>query len=412
MKKRIMGSILALIMLIGCIPIMASAKTNIQIGEYVQMGTYYGEPILWRCVDMDENGYLMLSDKILCIKAFDATGEENMKTGSHAENSERLYCGSNYWGDSNMRSWLNSTSRAGNVNWLCGNPPIAERIPSGYNSYDKEAGFLSNFTYREQNAMKQVSQKSLLSSSEISAGMATIGTEPHTYNSNIDSVVQNYDTAYAEYVTDKIFLLDVKQANAVYNNSNILGKDYYIGEPTARCAANSEYKSEDLETNKKWHSWLRSVDSHSDSVVRCIFWSGEVESMLTSYGHLGVRPAFYFADTTNFTSGNGTESKPYTISDNGNTPSNTPKPSPTAKPTPKPTSAPKYFTVLGSSVTNKADTVQTAAIIIAEYNGGKLTNVTTEKITFAANETKAFTIPQGGKIFVWDSLSGMQPLVK
>ncbi len=85
---------------------------------------------------------------------------------------------------------------------------------------------------------------------------------------------------------------------------------------------------------------------------------------------------------------------------------------PTPAPTEKPTSDLKRFTVSGSSVTNKADTEQTAAIIIAEYDGGKLTNVTTEKITFDANETKAFTIPQDGKIFVWNSLSGMQSLVK
>lgn len=73
---------------------------------------------------------------------------------------------------------------------------------------------------------------------------------------------------------------------------------------------------------------------------------------------------------------------------------------------------PKHFIISETSVTNTSDTEQTAAIIIAEYDGGKLTNVTTEKITFAANETKAFTVPQGGKIFVWNSLSGMQPLVK
>ena len=33
-----------------------------------EMGSYYGERILWRCVDIDENGPLMLSDKILCLK--------------------------------------------------------------------------------------------------------------------------------------------------------------------------------------------------------------------------------------------------------------------------------------------------------------------------------------------------------
>ena len=42
-----------------------AAAVGINIGDYVQMGTYYGAPILWRCVDIDENGPLMLSDKII-----------------------------------------------------------------------------------------------------------------------------------------------------------------------------------------------------------------------------------------------------------------------------------------------------------------------------------------------------------
>ena len=41
---------------------------NIKIGDYLQMGEYYGKPILWRCVDIDENGPLMLSDNLFGIK--------------------------------------------------------------------------------------------------------------------------------------------------------------------------------------------------------------------------------------------------------------------------------------------------------------------------------------------------------
>ena len=45
------------------------------------MGTYYDDPILWRCIAYDENGPLILSDKILCMKAFDAAGDN--EKGSH-----------------------------------------------------------------------------------------------------------------------------------------------------------------------------------------------------------------------------------------------------------------------------------------------------------------------------------------
>ena len=37
------------------------------VGQYFLMGKYQEEPILWRCIDnTDENGMLMISDKVLC----------------------------------------------------------------------------------------------------------------------------------------------------------------------------------------------------------------------------------------------------------------------------------------------------------------------------------------------------------
>lgn len=38
---------IALSMLMLCVPVVVAAGVNISIGQYVQMGTYYGEPILW-----------------------------------------------------------------------------------------------------------------------------------------------------------------------------------------------------------------------------------------------------------------------------------------------------------------------------------------------------------------------------
>ena len=308
MKKKIISLFMVVAMLAAMLPVIVSAA-NINIGDYVQMGTYYGQPILWRCVDIDENGPLMLSDKILCLKAFDAQTSSNSATGSH---SRRGSYESNYWADSNIRSWLNSSASAGNVNWLCGNPPIESGVI--YNAYDQEAGFLTNFTSNELAAIKEVTQKSLLSYSEIAEGMAEIGTERHTYNSNINNVVQNYDSADAEYVADKVFLLDVKQINEVYNNSDILGDDYYIGEPTAECVANSEYTDSYLGVGKKWYTWLRSPLSSTYDIVRYVYSVGGVNCDSAYNGSRGVRPAFYL-NLSSFTkkSGKGTESSPYAV---------------------------------------------------------------------------------------------------
>lgn len=307
--KQTLSLFITMAILCTFVPILPVSAATINIGDYVQMGTYYGQPILWRCVDIDANGPLMLSDKIICLKPFDAETSSNTTTGSHSRNSYRQSYGSNYWGDSNMRSWLNSSASAGNVNWLCGNPPIDSEVY--YNAYDQEAGFLTNFTQEELNAVKSVTQKSLLSYPEIDAGMATTGMEKHSYNYNINNVVANYDTAYAEYVTDKMFLLDVKQVNAVYNNRSVLGDDYYIGEPTAECVANSEDKSS-LSTGKKWYYWPRSPYSRNYYGVRCVASDGNVSNGYAYNGNVGVRPAFYLnLPSFSITSGAGTESNPY-----------------------------------------------------------------------------------------------------
>jgi len=54
------------------------SNVTLRLGDYVQMGRYYDEPILWCCVDVDENGPLMLAERILTLKPFDAPGNHNI----------------------------------------------------------------------------------------------------------------------------------------------------------------------------------------------------------------------------------------------------------------------------------------------------------------------------------------------
>ena len=165
MKKRLVSYLLTVLFVttvITAFPVTAIATTNINIGDYIEMGEYYGEPILWRCVDIDEHGPLILSDKIICLKPFDAAGDNT--NGSHGRVGEqRKTMGSNYWADSNIRSWLNSDESAGNVTWLCGNPPDIDHVWGGYNDYADEAGFKTNFIPKELGiAVKNVTQDSIL----------------------------------------------------------------------------------------------------------------------------------------------------------------------------------------------------------------------------------------------------------
>ena len=107
------------------------ATHSINVGDYALLGKYNGDPVLWRCVSMDENGPLMLSDKIISIKAFDAAG-----THPNDHNNQRVSNGSNLWSAANIRAWLNSADST--VSFPCGNAPVSSKIYHGHNPYDSE----------------------------------------------------------------------------------------------------------------------------------------------------------------------------------------------------------------------------------------------------------------------------------
>lgn len=323
----------------------ANCYTNsIKIGDYVQMGTYYGQPILWRCVAFEKikgysNGYpvidstdtrttyadgylpLMLSDKIICLKAFDAKGTNT--SGSHGrgfydygqQGYYRRMSGSNYWADSNIRCWLNSTASAGNVYWACGNPPTAANVWNSYNAYDNEAGFLTNFTGDERNIIIPVERKSLLHVFEYSDSTNKIDKNYHEFNPDISNVVQNYSTASSINVADRIFLLDVKQINTVYNNRSLLGDDYYIGRPTKEAVDNSEFKDSSLTASNKWNSWLESphAENFYDCYIRWVNSSGHIMYEGANYGLGGVRPALFLNPSSLNLIGEGTAENAYRL---------------------------------------------------------------------------------------------------
>lgn len=289
-----------------------SGKT-VCVGDYFQMGTYYDEPILWRCIKIDENGPLMLSHNILCLKPFDAAGENT--SGSHGrghnEGSERRQYGSNYWGDSNIRDWLNSDASAGNVVWSCGNPPDEEHI--GRCFYDNEAGFLNGFTSAEKSAIKTVTQKQLLDGYEYSSEL-----NEHYYvlNENIDNILQNYDTAYSELTTDSIFLLDVKQIYDLYNDFGY----YYKAYPTIKAVKNCLFKHNDLNEYTPWCYCLRTPSTnikwnHDEENV-CVVQSDSFPEIIRdchlNSDEFGIRPAFYL-NLKSATITGGSENTPYII---------------------------------------------------------------------------------------------------
>jgi len=295
MTKKITAILLALCMAISILPmsVQAASKPDIKVGDYVKMGTYNNASILWRCVSIDDNGPLMLADRIIDTLAYDAKTNDNGNSKSHSRSYKRDDYGSNYWKDSNMRSWLNSSAAAGNVDWLCGNPP-KDGYVSGTGAYNDKAGFLNAFSKSEIAAMKTVTQRSLVSHPEYNKGIVEGDANSDLlYYTDISEAVANYDNSYFETTTEKVFLLDVKQANAVWKNL----KGYYIS-----------YNSNGM----AWPYWLRTPVTDCNHDMRYISSSGQVGRYAPWYSDLGVRPAFYL-DSEYFvtTSGSGSQSNPY-----------------------------------------------------------------------------------------------------
>ena len=295
MTKKITEIFLALCMAIFVLPmtIQAASKPDIKVGDYVKMGAYNNASILWRCVSIDNNGPLMLADKIVDTLAYDAKTNDNSNSKSHSRSYKRDDYGSNYWKDSNMRSWLNSTAAEGKVDWLCGNPP-KDGYVSGVGAYNEKAGFLNAFSKSEIAAMKTVTQRSLVSHPEYNKGIVDGDANSDLlYYTDISEAVANYDSSYFETTTEKVFLLDVKQANAVWKNL----KGYYVA-----------YNNDGM----AWPYWLRTPVTDCNHDMRYISSSGQVGRYAPWYSDLGVRPAFYL-DSEYFvtTSGNGSQSSPY-----------------------------------------------------------------------------------------------------
>ncbi|MEN6328439.1 MAG: DUF6273 domain-containing protein [Syntrophomonas sp.] len=280
----------------------AASTSDIETGQYIQFGSYYNEPILWRVINKNDDGSLMLlSEKILCLKPFDANGDPPEGEGD----ADRRYNGSNNWENSNIRDWLNSS---GQTVTYTAQPPDDSHVDNGWNNYESEPGFLYNFTQLEQDAIEPHTYKSILASVDSSA--AEGGTALYTFNSDIEQVVQNFDNAYYKNVTDRVFLLDVKELH-----DYVFGRGYeHKRRPTAAAAAHSEYT---IDSAEYWYYWLRTPETASSSNSIFICYLGLVNYDSACNGDHGVLPALNLKAGISTVGGDGTESNPYIIIGDG-----------------------------------------------------------------------------------------------
>lgn len=301
------------------ISMLGSAQEEIQItsGMYFQLGKYKENPILWKSIVSDnENGILMLSDKILCYKNFDVGTEDDKKNR-----------GSNFWEESTLRTWLNSTASAGEIRWPYGKVPNEhrvhkyERLRPG-EPYSEEAGFLSlqNFTDSEKTVMKSVSQWQALSQDKTALSENGLNVPfypkiiyaPHTHMETTMHIytLPELGTAYygAMYrISDTMFTMDELQLYELWSQFGTVEAENADGVLDPWYGINDEYW---ISPNGRY--WLRTpLQDYSITVA-----GGEklYYTIRPDNEEVGVRPAFYLNEENMvIKSGTGTADDPYII---------------------------------------------------------------------------------------------------
>ena len=231
--------------------------------------TYYGKPIIWKIADKNHEGYptnsvTLITDKIIGVKSFDAKEPSN-------SNSDRQKYGNNYYKHSNILQWLNSDAE----DWYksmhnVDAPPTSGNIGSG-SPYDKEAGFLTNFS---------------------------AGFKREAMPTSLKTVKHSLDGGGSENVTSKIFLASTTEVGLANENNIAEGSKLAIftGDTSRKAIVTSEayqntsYRYEKFKPNDSWYWWLRTPYTSSSGGVRVVRSDGSLDNYNAYYGNLGLRP--------------------------------------------------------------------------------------------------------------------------
>lgn len=206
---------------------------------------------------------------MITLKCFDAKESSN-------PNSGRKNYGNNRYSQSNIDQWLNSAA----TSWYSARhsydaPPNDSNVWSGYNEYDAEAGFLTNFEADFRNAILD----------------AVIRVAKNTVT----------DGGGYEDITRKVFLLSNTEVGLPNENSVAEGTlwSYFTSAdrrkcyPTAEAVSKSEYTNSSLSVTQYWWWWLRTPYASGARLARRVGTDGSLGDGDAYYGDFGVRPALY-----------------------------------------------------------------------------------------------------------------------
>ena len=237
LKTMLLIAVTAVVILTAALAVVLNWNSNkagrevidINLGDTVVMGTYNGEDIYWRVLKISDDGEeaVLVARDVLTVKAFDAAesgrynhdGTTNYYFDSDMPEGDmelQAYIkGSSSWENSNIRTWLNSTSE--NVKYE-GQAPVSAAMADGTNGYNNEKGFLCDFTEKELAAIKETAVETkgnILSEAE------TIITQDKVFLLSMDEL-KWFEEA-------DVSLLAVPTEKAIKNNQTYWYKDYCLG---------------------------------------------------------------------------------------------------------------------------------------------------------------------------------------
>ncbi|BCN31809.1 DUF6273 domain-containing protein [Anaeromicropila herbilytica] len=253
--KKVFTMLLVFLMVMSCfsnVNVQAESDISLKIGDYIEFGKYLDTPITWRVIDNNSDGILLISDKILCLKAFCAQSPNNKY-------------GSSEFSESTLRTWLNSDAYSIDYAELSEYVPNKRNVE--YNAYVGEEGFLHYFTSHEKNLINEITLDNLRT---------------------------------------KVFMLSQNELDQ-YLSKSLFNQGYAY--PTPEAVKNSEYVVKDTEYCDYW------IREKFDAGVYIMRGRKEGSTTRQpKNGRIGVRPALYLSVTSDdISSGSGSEVSPYII---------------------------------------------------------------------------------------------------
>lgn len=125
-------------------------------------------------------------------------------------NQASINNGSSYWQSSNIREWLNSDKYRVNYS---SNIPSKDNL--GIYSYDKEPGFLTNFTEEELDAIAVTKRRVFVSNSQFPDVKGSVSPKLHynnkATNNSFGDIINNWKKYSYQIVLDKVFYLNTAE---------------------------------------------------------------------------------------------------------------------------------------------------------------------------------------------------------